>query len=187
MKLIEIKREALGLIEELDTTNPLLTGDEDVSVKINASVNRVMFELTRIKKLPKYVEMAVTIGDVVDFTKLQNACGYEIYQIETARGVPVEFRANGTVIKILGDGVLEVDVFVYPERITDKTKDSSYEFELPAELLAIMPYGIAADLLKNDVSTGYGKVYADRYSEMKRELDPRYRLPQFEVQEGYNV
>ena len=187
MKLIEIKKEALGLIEELDPSNPLLTSDDDISVKINASVNRVMFELARFKKLPKYIELAVTLGDVVDFSKLQNACGYEIYQVEAARGVPVEFRANGTVIKVLGDGVLEADVFVYPERITDKTKDSSYEFELPAELLAIMPYGIAADLLKNDVATSYGKVYADRYSEMKREIDPRYRLPQFEVQEGYNI
>ena len=37
-----------------------------------------------------------------------------------------------------------------------------------------MPYGVAADLLKSDVSNAYGNIYAQRYEQMKGELDIRY-------------
>jgi hypothetical protein len=88
---------------------------------------------------------------------------------------------------VLESGTLELDVFVYPERITDSTKDKVYEFEISSDLLDIMPYGIAADLLKNDISTSYGKVYSTRYEEMKRMIDPRYTLSQITVEGGYNI
>ena len=101
-------------------------------------------------------------------------------------GVGFTYRANGTVIKILEDGVLEVDCFIYPERISEKTKNN-FELELPPDLLEIMPYGIAADLLKSDISSDYGKIYADRYETMLGRLDPRYAMPSITVEGGYNI
>jgi hypothetical protein len=92
-------------------------------------------------------------------------------------------RANGTVFKILETGTAEIDVFVYPERITPNTKDN-YEFELSADALEIMPYGIAADLLKSDVSAEYGSIYATRYESMKQMLDPRYQMPSITFEGG---
>ena len=96
-------------------------------------------------------------------------------------------KANGTVLKILESGTAEIDVFVYPERITEKTKDKAYEFELSNDVLEIMPYGIAADLLKSDVSTEYGVVYANRYREMLSELDPRYQMNSIYIDGGVSV
>ena len=68
-------------------------------------------------------------------------------------------------------------------RITEKTKDN-YEFELSQDVLEIMPYGVAADLLKSDESAQYGTVYAARYTEMLQRLDPRYSLGEISFEGG---
>jgi hypothetical protein len=145
-----------------------------------------MFELARIKKIPKYFELDVKKGDLIRFTDLEKACGYEIYQIAVVSGVLNVPKASGTVFKVMEDGVMEIDCFVYPERITDKTKDN-YEFELSPDVLEIMPYGIATDLLKSDVSAEYGSIYATRYESMKQELDPRYQMANITFEGGVRV
>ena len=80
------------------------------------------------------------------------------------------------MLKFTDSGTAEIDVFVYPERITEKTKDKAYEFELSNDALEILPYGVAADLLKSDVSAEYGNIYAQRYETMLQRLDPRYQM-----------
>lgn len=183
MTLKEMKTKVLALIEELNKESELLTEDPDIATKINDVINQILFELARLKKIPKYVEMEVSKGDLIDFADLEKECGYEVYQLYNVSGVEYVPKANGTVLKILADGIAEIDLFVYPERITDKTKDN-YEFELSADALEIMPYGVAADLLKSDVSTEYGTIYATRYESMKQMLDPRYALPMITFEGG---
>lgn len=173
MTLKEMKLKVLALIEELNVDTTKLTEDPDIAAKINDVINQVMFELARIKKIPKYFEMEVSKGDVIRFVDLEKKCGNEIYQVSVLTGVKHLPKANGTVFKVTEDGIMEVDCFVYPERITDKTQDS-YEFELTPDVLEIMPYGVASDLLKSDISTEYGSIYATRYESMKQMLDPRY-------------
>ena len=186
MTLKEMKTKVLGLIEELNADSPLLTEDPDIATKINDVINQVLFELARLKKIPKYVEMEVHEGDMIDFADIEKECGYEIFQVYNIGGVKYDSKAYGTMYKMLEDGKAEIDVFVYPDRITDKTKDN-YEFELSADELEIMPYGVAADLLKADVSTEYGSVYATRYESMKQMLDPRYAMPFITFEGGVNI
>ena len=93
-------------------------------------------------------------------------------------------KASGTIFKFLETGTAEISFFAYPERITEKTKDKAYEFELSADVLEVMPYGIAGDLLKSDVSTEYGAVYSNRYQEMLTRLDHRYQMPTMFVDGG---
>lgn len=187
MTLQEMKKKSLGLIEELNPNHELLTDDPDISTKINAVINQVLFELARIKKIPKYVELDVSAGDLVDFAAIEKACGYEVYQVALFSGVHNAPKANGTIFKVLEDGTAEIDCFVYPEAITEKTKDKAYEFEVSADVLEIMPYGVAADLLKSDVSTEYGAVYAQRYAELKSQLDPRYATGSIYIDGGWDV
>ena len=187
MNLLEMKKKVLGLIEELNPDSEYLTDDPDISAKINEVTNQVMFELARMRKLPRYVEMEVTEGDIIEFADIEKKCGNEVYQINLVGGVNYASKANGTVIKILESGTAEVDVYVYPERITEKTKDKAYEFELPADVLEIMPYGIAADLLKSDVSSEYGSVYATRYETMLQRLDPRYAMGFVTIEGGVSI
>lgn len=186
MTLNEMKKKVLGLIEELNPDNKVLTDDPDIATKINDVINQIMFEMARIKKIPKYFEMEVKKGDIVDFAAFEKKCGYEIYQVAVVSGAKHLLKASGTVFKMVEDGTLEVDCFVYPEKITDKTKDN-YEFELSPDVLEIMPYGIAADLLKSDVSAEYGNIYSTRYESMKQLLDPRYKMTSIRIEGGVNI
>jgi hypothetical protein len=187
MTLLEMKKKVLGLIEELNPDSEYLTDDPDISTKINDVINQVLFEMARIKKIPKYVEMEVSAGDIVEFADIERECGYEVYQVSLVGGVNNSPKANGTIFKMLESGTAEIECFVYPERITATTKDKAYEFELSNDVLEIMPYGIAADLLKSDVSTEYGAVYAQRYRELKDMLDPRYQTTSIYIEGGVTL
>lgn len=176
MTLLEMKKKVLALIEELNPNSDLLTDDPDIQAKINEVINQIMYEIARIKKIPKYLELPVNKGDLITFADIEEEIGYEIYQVGIVCGVAYTTKANGTILKVLESGTAEIDCYVYPERITEKTKDKAYEFELTADVLEIMPYGVAGDLLKSDVSAEYGSVYATRYETMLQRLDPRYQL-----------
>lgn len=178
-----MKLKALGLIEEVSPNNPVLTDDPDIATKINDVINQIMFELVRMKKMLKYVEMEVSEGDIVDFSDIEKECGYEVFQVNLFGGVNNIPKAGGTVYKILESGTAEIDVAVFPERITSATKDT-YEFELSADVLEIMPFGVAADLLKSDISAEYGSVYGTRYESMKQMLDPRYQMTSIYIEGG---
>lgn len=183
MKLKEMKIKYLSLIEELNPLSDQLTDDPDIAAKQNEVINQIMFELARMKKIPKYLEMEVYEGQTVEFSDIENACGYEVYQISLVGGVRYVPKASGTVLKFKDSGTAEIDVFVYPERITEQNKER-YEFELSADLLEIMPYGIAADLLKSDVSAEYGTIYATRYEQMLNRLDPRHSMTSIYIEGG---
>ena len=186
MTLLEMKKKVLGLIEELNADSEYLTDDPDISTKINDVINQIMFEVVRLKKLPGYVEIPVTAGETITFERIEKASKYEVYQLGMVRGVRCDYRAQGTVLKVLESGTAEIEFFRFPEVITAKTKNS-YEFELPADVLEIMPYGIAGDLLKSDISTEYGKIYSDRYERMKQMLDPRYSMTSIYIEGGVEV
>lgn len=187
MTLEEMKKKVLGLIEELNPNSDLLTDDPDIATKHNEVINQVAFELARFKKIPKYVEMEVNAGDIITFEDIEKECGYTVYQINAVCGVNYVPKGNGTILKIMESGTAEIDIFVYPERITEKTKDKSYEFDLSPEVLEIMPYGVAADLLKSDISTEYGTVYAQRYETMLQRLDPRNSMTSIYIEEGVSI
>ena len=183
MTLKEMKLKVLRLIEEVSPNNASLTEDPDIAAKINDVINQIMYELARMKKIPKSVELEVHEGDKVEFADIEAECGYEIYQLGLVGGVKYALKADGTVIKILESGTAEIDCYVYPESITSATKDS-YEFELTPDVLELMPYGVAADLLKSDVSAEYGRIYEARYESMKQLLDPRQHMNFITIEGG---
>lgn len=187
MNLKEMKTKVFALIEELNPDSEYLTDDPDLKAKVNEVTNQIMFELARMKKIPKYVEIPVKAGELIEFADIEKKAGNEIYQVALVAGVAYEVKANGTVFKMQEDGLAEIDCYVYPERITEKTKDKAYEFELSPDVLEIAPYGIAADLLKSDVSAEYGNVYATRYEAMKQQLDPRYAMTSIYIEGGVSV
>ena len=186
MKLLEMKKKVLALIEELNPDSEYLTDDPDIAAKLEDVITHIMFELARFKKMPDYVEIKVKEGDLIRFEDITDESEYEVYQISNVRGVWHELKAQGTVIKVFEDGVAEIEYFRYPKRITDKNREK-YKFELSDDVLEIMPFGVAGDLLKSDISSDYGRIYSDRYENMKRELDPRYNIPHIYIDGGVNV
>lgn len=186
MTLKEMKEKVLRLIEEINPESEVLTDDPDIAEKINDVINQVMFEVARMKKLPDCVELAVLKDELVRFEDIAKVTNNEVYQLDVVRGVPYELKANGTIIKALEDGIAEIDYFKYPVRITKETEDA-YEFELPADALELIPYGVAGDLLKSDVSANYGQIYSGRYESMLQRLDPRYSMGMFTIEGGISV
>ena len=183
MTLKEMKHKVLALIEEWNPESAFLTDDPDIQAKLHSVINQIAFELARFRKIPRFVRIPVEAGQILDFEQIGKAVGSEIYQLELVRGVRFRSRAAGTVLEILDSGTAEIDCFVYPEPITEKTGDS-YEFELSRDALEIMPYGVAGDLLKSDVSANYGRVYSQRYEEQLARLDHRYRLDSICIEGG---
>lgn len=187
MTLEEMNAKVLVLIEEAKSGATYDTEDPDIKAKLHDVTNQIMFELARMKKIPQYVEIPVTAGLLLRFTDIEQVCGHEVYQLGLVTGVDHEPKANGTVLKFLEDGTAEIDCYVYPERITAATVPKAYEFELSPDCLEVMPYGIAADLLKSDISTEYGSIYAARYESMLQRLDPRYHMGSVYIEGGLDI
>lgn len=178
MTLEEMKKKTLRLIEEI-SNNTNLTEDLDIANKINDVINQVMFELCRYKKLPAYEKIEVTKNEELEVTDLDN-----FYQLKSIQGVSYELLGN-TII-FLETGIATIQYYKFPKRITEKN-EQNYKFELTDDVLEIMPYGIAADLLKSDVSNQYGKIYESRYQELKQMLDPRYNTGSITIEGGIDI
>lgn len=181
MTLLEMKKKVLQLIEEISTGDNL-TDDPDIEAKLNTVINQIQNELSRMKKIPAYKEIEVVLDDLIKFEDIDTS----VYQIEMVRGIEHEMKANGTIIKCLESGIAEIDYFKYPETIDDNTPDT-YIFELSNDALEVMPYGVASDLLKSDVSSNYGQIYAQRYETMLQRLDPRYSMSSVYIEGGLEV
>lgn len=181
MTLGEMKKKILALIEELNLENESFTDDPDIEAKLNYVINQIQYELARVKKMPDYVEIEATAGDLIRFSNITEVTDYEVYQLDIVKGIEHEYKAQGTIIKALEDGTAEIEYFRYPTRINDKTTDS-YEFELSDDVLEVLVYGAAADLLKSDVSNAYGNIYMQRYEQLKGQLDIRYNTGSIEFE-----
>lgn len=179
MTLLEIKKKVLQLIEEISDTEEL-TNDPDIKAKLNSVINQVQFELARMKKITAVAEEEVTDGQVFDMNTLNNFYQLRLIRFDGA----YELVENMAVFN--GSGKAFFYYYKYPEIITDETPDI-YEFELSQDALEILPYGVASDILKSDVSTNYGAIYSQRYETMLQRLDPRYSMSSISVEGGVDV
>lgn len=186
MTLKDAKRKALTLIEEYNPDSEFLTDDPDIATKLCDVINQVMYELAGRKKIPKFISLPVLKNEVYSVKDLSDRVGATVYQIEAIHGVAYDSHADNTVFLFKEDGNALIDLFVYPKRITEETPDS-YELELSDDAAEIMPYGVAADLLKSDVSSSYGQVYAKRYNDMLQWLDPRNQLYSARITGGVKI
>lgn len=175
MTLLEMKKKVLRLIEEVDDTSAELTNDPDIKAKLNDVINQVQFEVARMKKIPAYTTEDVTAGEVFELNNLPEFYQLNMLQCKNADNEDVEYNVIDNMIIFGEDGTATIFYYKFPETITDTTKDT-YEFELPQDCLEVIPYGVAADLLKSDVSTQYGQIYSQRYETMLQRLDPRYSM-----------
>lgn len=180
MTLKEMKYKTLKLIEEVSSDTTKYTDDPDIDLKINDVINQIQFELARIKKIPAKMEYEVEDEDTRTFTMTD-----DMYQIYCITGSDDGFDIIGKEVIFSDDftGIVNIYYYKYPERITSTTKDT-YQFELADEALEIMPYGVAGDILKSDVSNAYGNIYSQRYEAMKQQLDPRFNMGFIEIGEG---
>lgn len=180
MTLTEMKKKVLRLIEEINPKSELLTDDPDIANKINDVINQIQNELARIKKIPGRDELEVEKDEEYDLSDIDR----NIYQLNIVTGVENTIIGNTIIFK--QSGTAKVYYYKYPKQITFDTVGDDFKFELSTDVLEIMPYGIAGDLLKSDPSTQYGQVYSNRYEQLKQQLDPRYHTGSISFEGGDN-
>lgn len=186
MTLYEMKEKILTLVEEGNPENDFLTEDPDIVGKLHHVIDQLQFELARLKKLPRFLRLPVKAGELLDLAALGKRCGVEIYQLGNITGVAHTLRAGGAAVEFDEDGQARIECFVYPARITNQTENTA-RLELSDDCLSILPYGAAADILKSDPTAQYGKIYAERYENMLRRLDPRYAVGGISVEGGVRL
>lgn len=180
MTLKEMKQRTLSLIEEVNPESEFLTDDIDIQAKINYVIDIKNHELARIKRIAAIETMKVKEGSEIDLYDLKN-----FYKLNSIKGVKYELFEN--IVTFNEEGTAKIKYYKYPKMITAETKDEEYKFELSTDVLEIMPYGIAADLLKSDVSAQYGRIYAEEYAKALNMLDIRTVEGSFEIKGGLNV
>ena len=180
MTLEEMKEKVYTLIEEYNEDADDLTDDPDFALKMNSVINQIQNELSRFKKILGYTTKEVSEGDTLTLSSIDK----NIYQLEIIKDV--DYELLGDTIIFNEEGTARIYYYKYPKQINSETPDT-YKFELSNDVLEIMPYGVAGDLLKSDVSSQYGAVYSKRYEEMKQMLDPRYSLGSVYIEGGIDV
>lgn len=180
MNLQDMKLRVLSLIEEVNADSEYLTDDVDIQAKINYVIDTKNHELARIKKIAAVESVNVSKDqDINLYEELDN-----FYKLQSITGVSYEQFEN--IITFKEDGTAKIKYYKYPKLITETTPDN-YKFELSKDVLEIMPFGVAADLLKNDVSAQYGRVYEQAYQNALNMIDIRQSEGTVEIKGGLYV
>lgn len=180
MTLGDLKKKTLALIEEINLNETDLTDDPDIAAKLPYVINQVLHELARFKKIPAYSEEEVEEGDELDLNELDR-----FYQLNIIQNVDYDYL-DDTHVRFNESGTALIKYYRYPVNITMDSADTT-KLDLSEDALEIAPYGIAADVLKADVSNQYGVIYANRYKEMIQTLDSRYSMGAVEIEGGVEV
>lgn len=180
MTLKEFKEAVFSFIEEHDENEKTLTKDVDIADKINAVINAKMHEIMRYKKITAKDTMQVEENEEIEITDIDKNC----YQIRKITGVDYEQEDKFITFKETGTAVIYYNK--YPKTITSDTKDD-YKFEIDIEALEVMKIGVAADLLKTDVSNRFGQIWDNEYQRLLQTLDSRKTSGTITIVEGVDV
>lgn len=194
MTLKEMKIKTFSLIEEYYPEEKGLAEDEDVLNKINGVVNQIQLDLMKYRKINAYKTFNVTKEDshtinlkkkISDLYQIRSI-GLEDYNMpnEDILILPNDFEGEFSVYYYKYPILVEISFDSEKERLDE---DEDYDFELDSDVLEIMPYGIAADLLKMDMISNYGKYFYERYLEMKNNIDSRKTSGTIAISGGYDV
>lgn len=185
MTLEEFKVKVYTLIEEYNEDAEDITEDTDLAAKMNHVINQVMNEVVRFKKIPARTTMEIRFEAGEDEYEMEMTdIDDMMYQIDVIRGV--ESQVIGKTIVFKQEGTAKIYYFKYPEQIGEDTEDE-YEFELDTDAVECMVYGVAADLLKADVASNFGQIYAQRYQELLQRLDARNAMGGIYFDEGVEI
>jgi len=197
MKLKDMKVKVFSLIEEYYPSETTLAEDEDVKNKINGVINQIMMDLMPLRKLEASTEIEVEQNDdkKIDIKNYIDNL-YQIDAIYFDDETDYEML-NSTTIKLPNDyaGTFTVYYYKFPELVKltfDSENDSAayddkYTFELDDDILEVMPYGVAADLLKMDMISNYGQYFYNRYLEMKQRIDSRRTSGSIRITNGVDI
>ncbi len=197
MTLKEMKIKTFSLIEEYYPTEKKLAEDDDVINKINGIINQIQLDLMKYRKIDASLEIEIKEkdGNIVNLDNYLDDC-YQIKSIYFGENTSYQMPNDNTIILPKNwTGKFNIYYYKYPKLVKTvfsndeeyEKEDNSFKFELDNILLEIMPYGIAADLLKMDMISGYGRYFYERYLEMKKSIDSRKTSGMIMIDGGIDI
>lgn len=198
MTLKEMKIKTFSLIEEYYPEHKDLAEDDDVRHKINGVVNQIQMDLMKYRKLnasmnfeikandSKVVNLKDAIDDLYQLNLIKfndDDIDYEMPNSDTLL-LPSDFEGTFTVYYYKYPTLVEILFDTEQERLEE---DEDYEFELDPDILEIMPDGIAAELLKMDMISNYGRYFYERYQAMIQTIDPRKSKGMINIVGGVDI
>lgn len=184
MTLKDMKIKTFSLIEEYYPEETGLAEDEDVLNKINGVVNQIQDDLMKYRKINATYTKEIdneTSKTIIINTEITDC--YQLNKIILEPAVDYSMPDDNTIVLPEDyEGILKIYYFRYPTKVElnpaepeegELPYDETFTFDLDDVLLEIMPYGIAADLLKMDMISNYGQYFYNRYLEMKNNIDSR--------------
>lgn len=198
MTLKEMKKKTFSLIEEYYPNEPKLAEDEDVINKINGIVNSIQLDLMKYRKINASQVIKIRENDkkIFDIIDILDDC-YQLNKLYFDEDNVDYEMITDTIVKLPDDFIGEFTIYYYKYPILVETEfendtealeeDEDFEFELDPVLLEIMPYGIASDLLKMDMISGYGRYFNERYQELKNAIDTRKNTSNIFIRGGVEI
>lgn len=192
MTLKEQKEKCLSLIEEYAPDSKVLVDDDDIELKLNAIINQVGMELMKFKKIPAKKQIEVEENNLT--YDLRNLEGF--YKLDRIIGLKYDLFGYEANFSEYGDATIyyykipkQVKVYTNSEedKVLSEQQDNEFVFDLSDDLLEIMPYGVAYDVLKNDMISNYGSYFGQRYNELKQMIDDRVTSYIGEFEGGLDV
>lgn len=158
MNLGQLKKYAVKLIDEY-SNNIDLTDDGDIKSKLNDLFNIAQIEVSQIKKIQRIKNFEIKEKTTEEYNTVNLPSSF--MQLNKLR----YFSSNNTILryyiqpgklKIHKDnlGKFELEYYAFPDTITEETEDD-YELELDIDAQMVLPYYVASDILKSDVSANY--------------------------------
>ncbi len=195
MTLGENKKVTLALIEEYSPTNRNLTDDEDIAIRLNFAYATNYQELSTLKKILK----TKTLKEITDDTTGEGYTEYTLpsnmYQLkniialdENNNKVNADYYTVGKkkiFISNSSNYQYVLEYYAYPTLI-DQDTDDDFVLELDQDVLMILPYAVASDILKTDPSADYTAFQAD-YRRLLENLDRSNQTPKVVVKQNYRL
>lgn len=170
MTLGENKKITLGLIEEYSNTNPKLTDDVDIQNRINFLYATNYQELSQRKKILKTKTLKEVTEEKLEPGYTEYTLPSSMYQFkrvialdENNNTVDADYYTLGKrkiYINNESNANYILEYYGYPSIINEDT-DNDFTLELDQDVLFILPYAVANDILKTDPSADYSAFLSD--------------------------
>lgn len=174
MTLGQIKDTVMMLMDQYTPDSPP-TDDEETLAKLNTMIELAQVQLCQIKKREQRCMLLESQGQVDPETGMTTwPLPEDFYQLcrVTKDGEEVWAEIYGGQITAKpGQRALVMRYYAYPPTIDADTEDQT-QLALDRDILQVLPYAVAADLLKADPSADYA-AFEQKYMGLLANLDPR--------------
>ena len=178
-----------------NTTNLLLTDDEDISTRLNFVYSTSYQELSEKKKIIKTKTLKEISDDEIEEGYTEYTLPGNMYQLKNVIALDDKNKKVNADYYTVGKKKIFInnesnyqyilEYYAYPTFITDETEDD-FTLELDQDALMILPYMVAADILKTDPSADY-TAFENECNRKLQEFSTSISTPKVIIRQNYRL